>query len=309
MIGAGAYSVAVSGSTISYQGMSFPLPSLPTGKVRFAGPEDLPGLEAAVREQYRIFDGECAICMDGVQAPPYALVEQAAQSLARAMAPYWPKIVILREDMAKALGQALMRAWPGDTPFLCMDGISLTLWRYGGYRRAAFGRTRDPGDCKNAGVFSGEVKALRLSVCLGGHTYSFRDVREVMGKANEEKSGDQLCGVAAQTPQERVAARIVLSELTVKEVCEHPAVPYEQDEVTRLILDGLKSAHLPGISEYDHRGASGAHSLRGSGGTDAHGTRPLQRGHRGGLQADVQSGPDLCRRPHAREGHLRHHHR
>ena len=80
---------------------------------------------------------------------------------------------------------------------------------------------------------------MRLSVCLGGHTYSFRDVRDVMGKANEEKSGDQLCGVAAQTPQERVAARIVLSEMTVKEICEHPAVPYEQDEVTRLILDGL----------------------------------------------------------------------
>ena len=40
---------------------------------------------------------------------------------------------------------------------------------------------------------------MRLSVCLGGHTYSFRDVRDVMGKANEEKSGDQLCGVAAQT--------------------------------------------------------------------------------------------------------------
>ena len=56
---------------------------------------------------------------------------------------------------------------------------------------------------------------MRLSVCLGGYTYSFRDVREVMGKANEEKSGDQLWGVAAQTPQERVAARIVLSELTV----------------------------------------------------------------------------------------------
>lgn len=81
VIGAGAYSVAVSGSTICYQGMSFPLPSLPTGKVPFTGPEDLPGLEAAVREQYRIFDGECAICMDGMQAPSYALVEQAAQAL------------------------------------------------------------------------------------------------------------------------------------------------------------------------------------------------------------------------------------
>ena len=80
---------------------------------------------------------------------------------------------------------------------------------------------------------------MQLSVCLGGHTYSFRDVREVMGKANDEKSGDRLAGVAAETPQERVAARVVLSRLTVKDICENPAVPYEQDEVTRLILDDL----------------------------------------------------------------------
>lgn len=85
------------------------------------------------------------------------------------------------------------------------------------------------------------MNALHLSVCLGGHTYSFRDIREVMGKANDEKSGDRLAGVAAETPQERVAARIVLSELTVKDVCEHPAIPYEEDEVTRLILDDLNA--------------------------------------------------------------------
>ena len=66
---------------------------------------------------------------------------------------------------------------------------------------------------------------MRLSVCLGGHTYSFRDVRDVMGKANEEKSGDQLCGVAAQTPQERVAARIVLSEMTVRKSASTPPCP------------------------------------------------------------------------------------
>ena len=42
---------------------------------------------------------------------------------------------------------------------------------------------------------------MRLSVTLGGHTYQFRDVREVMGKANDEKSGDMLAGVAAETPQ------------------------------------------------------------------------------------------------------------
>ncbi len=82
---------------------------------------------------------------------------------------------------------------------------------------------------------------MRLSTRLNGEHFSFRDIREVMGKANEEKSGDKLAGVAARTPQERVAARIVLSNLRVKDICENPAVPYEQDEVTRLILDGLNS--------------------------------------------------------------------
>ena len=82
---------------------------------------------------------------------------------------------------------------------------------------------------------------MRLSTGLNGEHFSFRDIREVMGKANEEKSGDKLAGVAARTPQERVAARIVLSNLRVKDICENPAVPYEQDEVTRLILDGLNS--------------------------------------------------------------------
>ena len=80
---------------------------------------------------------------------------------------------------------------------------------------------------------------MRLSTRLNGEHYAFRDIREVMGKANDEKSGDKLAGVAANTPQERVAARIVLSNLRVKDICENPAVPYEQDEVTRLILDGL----------------------------------------------------------------------
>lgn len=99
---------------------------------------------------------------------------------------------------------------------------------------------------------------MRLSVTLGGHTYTFREVREVMGKANDVKSGDQLAGVAAETPQERVAARVVLSHLTVKDICEHPAVPYEQDEVTRLILDDLntriynryKDMTIGGLREY-----------------------------------------------------------
>lgn len=80
---------------------------------------------------------------------------------------------------------------------------------------------------------------MRLSTKLFNQTYAFGSVREVMGKANVEKSGDQLAGLAAATPQERVAARVVLSHLTVKDICEHPAVPYEEDEITRIILDDL----------------------------------------------------------------------
>ncbi len=80
---------------------------------------------------------------------------------------------------------------------------------------------------------------MKLSVSLSGRAYAFSSVKEVMGKANAPKSGDRLAGVAAENPQERIAARVVLSELTVSDVSEHPAVPYEDDEVTRIIWDDL----------------------------------------------------------------------
>jgi len=80
---------------------------------------------------------------------------------------------------------------------------------------------------------------MKLSCQLFGQNYTFHSVKEVMGKANEPKAGDRLAGVSANSPQERMAARVVLSNLTVKDVCEHPAVPYEEDEVTRIILDDL----------------------------------------------------------------------
>src|SRR4051812_4556046 len=60
-----------------------------------------------------------------------------------------------------------------------------------------------------------------------------------MAKANEEKSGDRLAGVAAESAVERVAAKLVLSEVRLHEIYEAPAVPYEKDAVTRLITDEL----------------------------------------------------------------------
>ncbi len=78
-----------------------------------------------------------------------------------------------------------------------------------------------------------------LKTSIHGHTYEFKSVREVMAKANEEKSGDKLAGIAAESAEERVAAKVVLSDLTLENLREHPAVPYEDDEVTRIIQDGV----------------------------------------------------------------------
>ncbi|SET63285.1 ethanolamine ammonia-lyase subunit EutB [Lacrimispora sphenoides] len=76
-----------------------------------------------------------------------------------------------------------------------------------------------------------------LKTKLFGKTYQFSSVMEVMGKANEEKSGDKLAGVAAGSAEERVAAKVVLSHLTLSDLFNNPAVPYEKDEVTRIIID------------------------------------------------------------------------
>ena len=86
-----------------------------------------------------------------------------------------------------------------------------------------------------------------LKTSLLGKTYQFRDVKQVLAKANEEKSGDKLASLGAEDARERVAAKVVLSQLTLGELGEHPAVPYEQDEVTRIILDGVNKTQYERI--------------------------------------------------------------
>lgn len=80
---------------------------------------------------------------------------------------------------------------------------------------------------------------MLLRTKLHGKTYEFPNIRLLMGKANEEKSGDKLAGVAAETATERIAARLVLAELPLWVLRDCPAIPYEQDEVTRIIHDAV----------------------------------------------------------------------
>ncbi|WP_460010610.1 ethanolamine ammonia-lyase subunit EutB [Lysinibacillus sp. CTST325] len=76
---------------------------------------------------------------------------------------------------------------------------------------------------------------VNLSVIFGGEKYNFNSLKDVLAKANEEKSGDQLAGIAAESVQQRIAAKAVLSELLVKDIRENPLVPPENDEVSRII--------------------------------------------------------------------------
>ena len=80
---------------------------------------------------------------------------------------------------------------------------------------------------------------MKLKTTLLGKTYMFRDLKEVLAKANEEKTGDKLAGLAAENAQERVAAKVVLSAVTLEQLRENPVVPYEEDEVTRIIQDDV----------------------------------------------------------------------
>jgi ethanolamine ammonia-lyase large subunit len=72
-----------------------------------------------------------------------------------------------------------------------------------------------------------------------GEHFSFASLKEVMGRANELRSGDRQAGLAARSMREMAAAKRVLAELPLSVLREHPSVPYEEDEVTRVVEDGL----------------------------------------------------------------------
>src|ERR1700686_5644937 len=67
--------------------------------------------------------------------------------------------------------------------------------------------------------------------------FVFRDLRDLLAKANEEKSGDQLAGIAARSERERVAAKRKLADLTLEEIVRRPLIDPSDDNVTRLTLE------------------------------------------------------------------------
>jgi ethanolamine ammonia-lyase large subunit len=77
--------------------------------------------------------------------------------------------------------------------------------------------------------------------------FVFSDLREVFAKANEEKSGDQLAGIAARSERERVAAKRKLADLTLDEIVRQPLIDPDRDEVSRLLLESFDQAAFQSI--------------------------------------------------------------
>jgi len=139
VIGAGNYSMEVSGSTIAYQNITFPIKNIPVIYVDMA--EDrLPFLYDAITNSVRQFrddskdEGPFALASRGIACPSFVLIEQIAEIIASAMHVELSGdrmlILILEADIGKALGQALKRILPAGSPFLCIDGISCASGDY-----------------------------------------------------------------------------------------------------------------------------------------------------------------------------------
>ena len=88
----------------------------------------------------------------------------------------------------------------------------------------------------------------KWAVNVGGKTHNFGSLKELMAKASPYRSGDVLAKVAARDYEERVAAQMCLADVPLKLFVEEPLIPYEEDEVTRLIIDRHDKAAFEPIS-------------------------------------------------------------
>lgn len=133
VVGAGTHSTDLSGSTIFYRDMHFPLKNIPILKLTRAEEEgDEEDVSNAVAEKLRWFADEgglsqLALGLRGWNSPAYAQIQTIARGITRGMAPLRAKgfhpIVVVEQDMAKVLGQALSALVDG--PLLCLDGVGV----------------------------------------------------------------------------------------------------------------------------------------------------------------------------------------
>lgn len=130
VIGAGCHSAQLSGSTVFYQNIRFPLKNLPVVKLS-EEIQSLPESELAQRigELYARQESDAVLALPGLRAPGYAQVVKLAEGVVQALKNR-PIYICLETDMAKALGQALSLRLPEGTACLCIDSVRLEAESY-----------------------------------------------------------------------------------------------------------------------------------------------------------------------------------
>jgi ethanolamine ammonia-lyase large subunit len=85
---------------------------------------------------------------------------------------------------------------------------------------------------------------MAYQTTIRGEHFSFTDLREVFARANEEKSGDRLAGLAAHSERQRVAAKLVLADVPLGDIVDRPLIDPDSDDVSRFLLDTLDQEGL-----------------------------------------------------------------
>src|SRR5271165_5525858 len=91
---------------------------------------------------------------------------------------------------------------------------------------------------------------MTIANAIGARHYTFDSLRDLLAKATPLRSGDVLAGIAAESAEERVAAQFALADLPLTHFLSEQVVPYEADEVTRLIVDTHDAAAFAPVSSF-----------------------------------------------------------
>jgi ethanolamine ammonia-lyase large subunit len=110
---------------------------------------------------------------------------------------------------------------------------------------------------------------------IAERTWQFRDLKDLMAKATPPRSGDQLAGIGAQSYAERMAARLCLADLPLRRFLDECVIPYEDDEVTRLVIDTHDRAAFAAVA---HLTVGGFRDWLLSEAVDSHALAVLCRG-------------------------------